>query len=384
MSRCAGAASWLVASAVLLAACAPPPAQAPAAPGSAAAEGRPAASAPATASQAGPTTGPSAAAPTAPPRQETIKLTTSSALGQAPIFIAMERGYFAEEGITFEDPGLDTASSANFFPALATNQLDIAGGGVTSAFFNAINQGVSVRVALGMTEAVVGDMSNGLIVRKALIDSGRVQGIADLRDLRAAFTAKGHSTEMFLAKALAGAGLTVDDLQTTPLSYQDMMLALGNSNLDVGVMVEPFATLAIQNGSALRMRTWADVIPNDQVSVLYMAPTFADQRTAVAQRYARAHVRGARDYLDARAGGANREEIIGILLKHTALKDRPLYDTMPWSGFDPDGRVNVEAIAAAQSWFTEHAYVPRPIDLQTVIDQRFSEYAAAQLGPYAR
>src|SRR3954453_16249231 len=190
------------------------------------------------------------------PRAEGGKAASPPSMGQAPIFVAQERGYFAEEGISFEDPGLDTASSANFFPALATNQLDVAGGGITSALFNAINQGVIVRVALGMTTAPPGDKSSGLLVRKELVDSGRVHDLGDLRGLRAAFTSKGHSTEMFLDKALSQGGLTLDDLQTTPLAYQDMAIALSNNNLDVAVIIEPYAALAVQNGSAVRLRSW--------------------------------------------------------------------------------------------------------------------------------
>jgi NitT/TauT family transport system substrate-binding protein len=372
------AAHWLVVSAVLLAACAGSPA--PAGSGTAPAGGSPAA----TGSGVAPAG--SGAAPSAPtaPRPETVKATNAPNLGLAPIFVAIERGYFAQEGISFEDPGLDTASSANFFPALATNQLDVAGGGITSAFFNAINQGVVVRIALDMTSAPPGDLSNGLIVRKALVDGGRVHEVADLRGLRAAFTAKGHSTELFLDKALSLGGLSVDDVQTTPLSYQDMAIALGNNNLDVGVMVEPFAALAIMNGAAVRLKSWSEVIPNDQIAVIYMAPAFASDRTEVAQRYGKAYVRGLRDYLDAGEKGTNREEMIAILQKHTGLADRALFDIMPWGAYHPDGRVNLAAVAAAQSWFVSHGYVPRAIDLSTVIDDRFSEYAVAQLGPYER
>jgi NitT/TauT family transport system substrate-binding protein len=364
----------MLAAVVTLVACAgsaaPPAPRAPAA--------APAPSAPAVV----PTVAPSAA--TAMPRAETVKATFPPSMGQAPIFVGIERGYFAEEGITFDDPGLDTASSANFFPALATNQLDVAGGGITSALFNAINQGVIVRVALGMTTAPPGDKSSGLLVRKELVDSGRVRDLNDLRGLRAAFTSKGHSTEMFLDRALSQGGLTLDDVQTTPLAYQDMAIALGNNNLDVAVIIEPYAALAVQNGSAVRLRSWADVIPNDQISVLYFAPAFADNHTDMAQRFAKAYVRGIREYLDSRDKGINRDDMIAILQKDTALKDRALYDIMPWGAYDPDGRVNVEAIAAAQDWFAGHGYVAHPIDLASVIDDRFSAHAVAQLGPYRR
>src|SRR5262249_43505554 len=96
----------------------------------------------------------------------------------------------------------------------------------------------------------------------------------------------------------------------------------------------------------------------------------------------KAYVRGLREYHDARTRGVNREDVIAILQKHTALKDRALYDFVPWSARDPDARVNGGAIAAAQDWFVANGYVARPSDVSTIVDSRFADYAVAQLGPY--
>jgi hypothetical protein len=55
---------------------------------------------------------------------------------------------------------------------------------------------------------------------------------------------------------------------------------------------------------------------------------------------------------------------------------------MPWPSNDPNGRINAEAIAAAQDWFVTHGYVAQPVDLSRVVDHQFSDYAVSQLGPY--
>jgi hypothetical protein len=59
-----------------------------------------------------------------------------------------------------------------------------------------------------------------------------------------------------------------------------------------------------------------------------------------------------------------------------------MYDQIPWPAANPDGRVSVEAIAAAQDWFVEHGYVQTKVDMSKVVDNRFADYAVAQLGPY--
>ena len=77
-----------------------------------------------------------------------------------------------------------------------------------------------------------------------------------------------------------------------------------------------------------------------------------------------------------------RSEVIAIFQEHNVLRDRALYDVVPWPALSPNGRVNAAAIAAAQDWFAARGYVPRKIDLSQVIDDQFADYAVAQLGPY--
>jgi NitT/TauT family transport system substrate-binding protein len=339
--------SLLVALTLLVASCAggsrPAPAGSAAAPSNAAAS----ASAPATAAApAAPTTA------AAPPPRAVVKIAATPSISNGGRYIAMERGYFAEEGIELEDVPSDT--SAQLFPSLAAGQIDILSGGPTSGLFNAIAQGIPARIVLDQWTGFPGNEAGGIIARKELLDSGRLAQPADLRGLRLAFE----------------------------LSYPNMTTALGNNALDAAVSIEPYAAQAVGAGIAGRWKAWSEVIPNDAVALLMFSQSFADEKNDIAKRYAKAYVRGLRDYNDARTKGKDREQVIAWLQKHTPLKDRAIYDQMPWPSNNPDGRVNAEAIAATQDWFYEHGYVQTKIDLSRVIDHQFADYAVAQLGPY--
>jgi NitT/TauT family transport system substrate-binding protein len=321
------------------------------------------------------------AAPAAvPPRQETVKVSVFPSMGHAGTFIGEKRGYFAEEGIEIEEVPYDTSSQ--IIPSLSVGQLDIATGGIAAGFFNAIAQGINVRIALDQTSAAPGSQNNGVLVRKELIDSGRLREPADLRGLRLGFTSKGHSTEMLLDTVLGWGGLTFQDVETAELPYPEMNVAIANNNLDVAASIDPNLELAVQGGYGVRWKTWSEVLPNDQVSVAMFSPQFADSRTDAAKRMTKAWLRGVRDYETARTTGTGREEIIAIFQEHNVLRDRALYDVVPWSAINPNGRPNATAIAAAQDWFAAHGYVPKKIDLDQVIDNQFADYAVAQLGPY--
>jgi NitT/TauT family transport system substrate-binding protein len=367
--------SLLVALTLLVASCAggsrPAPAGSAAAPSNAAAS----ASAPATAAApAAPTTA------AAPPPRAVVKIAATPSISNGGRYIAMERGYFAEEGIELEDVPSDT--SAQLFPSLAAGQIDILSGGPTSGLFNAIAQGIPARIVLDQWTGFPGNEAGGIIARKELLDSGRLAQPADLRGLRLAMTAKGHVTQIVLDVVLKQGGVAWSEVEAFELSYPNMTTALGNNALDAAVSIEPYAAQAVGAGIAGRWKAWSEVIPNDAVALLMFSQSFADEKNDIAKRYAKAYVRGLRDYNDARTKGKDREQVIAWLQKHTPLKDRAIYDQMPWPSNNPDGRVNAEAIAATQDWFYEHGYVQTKIDLSRVIDHQFADYAVAQLGPY--
>ncbi len=309
-----------------------------------------------------------------------VRVATTPSISNGGRYVAMERGYFREEGLEIEDVPSDT--SAQLFPALAAGQIDVLSGGPTSGLFNAIAQGIPVRMVLDQWTGYPGNEAGGVIVRKSLVESGRLREPADLRGLRLAMTSRGHVTQRVLDVILRWGGLTFDDVETSELSYPNMNVALGNGAIDVAVSIEPYAAIAVKDGYAARWKSWAEVLPYDAIALIMYSASFAEEKNDVAKRYAKAYVRGLRDYHEARTKGRDREEIIAMFQKYTPLKERAIYDQMPWPSSNPDGYLNAEAIASAQDWFHENGFVPVKVDLSKVIDNQFADYAVAQLGPY--
>jgi len=365
--RAAGAAGLLLAAALAMG-CAAPAAPAPAAPAAGAA---PSGAAPAAAP---------VAAPTAPAPLLTVRVAQAGGIGSAGRFIAQERGYYQEEGIAVEEIPFDT--STTMLPALAAGQIDVATGGIAAGLFNAIAQGIPVRIVLDVWSAIPGNESGGLLVRKDLIDSGQVRTLADLHGRRVGITSRGHATEFALDLALQREGLSVADVEAALLPYPDMNVALRNGNVDGAVTIDPFAAIAVSQGTAVRFRPWPELVPYDEPAMLMFSEDFADNHTEAGLRFAKAYVRGLRVYDAARTKGIDRDEVIDYMIAHTELKDRAIYDTMPWPSNNPDGRVNADIIGVAQDWMLDHGYVKTKVDLDRVIDQRFADYAVAQLGPY--
>src|SRR3954465_7816833 len=165
-------------------AAAPPPAAAP----SDASASQPATSAPA----AGP------AAPLAPPVP--VKIADIPNGSNAGVYIALDRGYFQEAGL---DVTLETFDiSEKSIPAIATNQVAAGAGGVNAALFSAVARGLPLRIVGGISGNEPGYSSSALMVRKGLIDSGRVRDYADLRGMRFGLTSVAGALGIHLCRIL--------------------------------------------------------------------------------------------------------------------------------------------------------------------------------------
>ena len=69
-----------------------------------------------------------------------------------------------------------------------------------------------------------------------------------------------------------------------------------------------------------------------------------------------------------------------VLIKHTAVKDRAVYLTTDPSGFEPNGRVNVEYLRGDQELYAREGLLTDPIDVATLVDLQYADYAVARLG----
>jgi ABC-type nitrate/sulfonate/bicarbonate transport system substrate-binding protein len=73
-----------------------------------------------------------------------VKVGTLSSSSDAPFFIADAKGYFAEQAIKVEF--VPFKSSTEMIAPLGQGQIDVGGGGLAAAIFNAVARGVDLRI----------------------------------------------------------------------------------------------------------------------------------------------------------------------------------------------------------------------------------------------
>jgi NitT/TauT family transport system substrate-binding protein len=363
---------------LLGAACAGP--SAPAAPASkadAAASATSAARPPATSGPAASTApSPAALAPLEP--RERVQVGVGNSVSDAGLFVAQDFGYFAAQGLDVELIFFDSA--ANQIAPLGTGELDVGAGSPSVGLFNAIARDVPLLIVADKGSVPPGFGYLALVVQKELVDSGAVQGPADLRGRKVAINQPGVSTQVYEGKALEAGGLGLNDVETIILPFPDMAAALANRNVDAAIVIEPNVTAVVERGIGVRMRGLDELYPNHQTAVLIYGPQFARVRTEVANRFMLAYLQAVRDYNAAFTRGTNKAAVVNVLAKYTPIKDPAVYDKMAPAGLNPNGYVNRESIAADLVWYADNAGLRVQLDPAALIDDRFVDYALGVLG----
>jgi NitT/TauT family transport system substrate-binding protein len=322
------------------------------------------------------------AAPPALPPETTVRIGLHTPMSNAGFFIALERGYVAEQGLRLEVEPLDTA--AKMIAPLSNGQLDVGAGAINPAVYNAVARGVDLRIVADKGNMGPGFGYTALVTRRDLWDSGAVRQLADLRGRTFAVLVPGGDAEIALDVGLAPAGSSSADVNIVPLPFPDMVQALANGSIDGAAPSEPFATEAVQRGAAVILERMDTLLPNHQVGVVFYAPQFVQENPAAGRRLMIAYLRGVRDYLDVftRRDSAKREDVIATLIKHSTVKDRAVYDQMVVPGFNPNGQLNLESMERQQAWYLAHGLQTAPADVNSLIDYSFVRYAVEQLGEY--
>jgi ABC-type nitrate/sulfonate/bicarbonate transport system substrate-binding protein len=344
--------------------------------------GAPAATPPRTegaAAPGAPTEAVSAPVADAPPLT-TVQVASVGAVSDVGLYVAMDRGYFAAEGLQVELSPTDGIS--RIISALSTNQVDVAGGTGGAALFNAFSRDIPVKLVADKGRLAPGFGYFALTVRQDLIDSGQVRSIADLRGriLAVNLLNTGSIGERLADIALARGNLTRDDVSLIDLTYNDMTVGFGNRGIDAAIQLEPMVTAAVARGLATRFLTLDEVSPDHQVGVLMYGPRFAASEEGY--RFLVAYLRGVRDYYDALTHGRDRAAIIEILTRYSTVKDPALYDLMVMPAFNPDGYVNRASIQADYDYYRARGFIQQDVGLDSVVDDRYVDYALQRLGRY--
>lgn len=298
----------------------------------------------------------------------------------AGIFVALERGYFAEQNLEVELSR--TTSLADATALLATNKLDVGTGGFTPGLLNAFKRGVSAQIVTDKSNQLPpGERSGGLLVRRDLADSGEVKSVADLKGRRISVNNIQTTSLNYVVRALAQKGLTKDDVKLVEMPFNQVIPALQKKAIDAAMVYTPL------NQTIERMQL-ATPLPEAQLAVTSKGDSFnimlysgAFAKTEAAKRFMVAHLKGQRDYQRAVEGRASMPAICAIIHKHVPAMPADC-EGMSFTGIDPEGSVNIPSLQRYQQEWLSLGVVKDAVDIPSHVNLQFAKNAATVLGPY--
>ena len=314
-----------------------------------------------------------------------VSVATVGNSSDAGFFIAEANGHFKAEGLDVTFIPFDTAQ--RMLPSLGKGELDVGSGTASASLYNAAARDLGMKIVADRSRTEPGNLFQTLMIRKAVVGSGRYKTYADLKGLKIALLAPGGSPSSTLNEAAKKGGLAFADIETIFISFPQQVAAFKTGAIDGSIMIEPFATAIANAGDAVRVVSTEDFYPNDQIGMVFFSEKFIKERRDIGLRFMKAYVRALRDYNDALkegkyAPGPKGDAVVAIMAKGLGMPTTQIRGAYV-QALDPNGKPAVESLRKDLEFFKTQGFVTdKSINVEQVLDLSLVDAAVKELGPY--
>ncbi|MEX2540932.1 MAG: ABC transporter substrate-binding protein [Trueperaceae bacterium] len=297
----------------------------------------------------------------------------------ATMYVAADRGLFEKYGLEVEINRVASGTEAIAF--LTEGRIDVGGIAIVTSLWNGWSQGLDIQIfAPGALEPLENSPTK-FMVRSDLLEGGTIGEMADLRGRNVAVAGgPGSGGEYLVTKALELGGLTIRDVNLLNISNADMPAAFENGSIDAGLLGSPYADQVEDDGFATAMAE--DLTPGLMTVAFVGSDRFITERPEVARRFTLALMEAARlmqgdDYLS--------QENIDAYLSYVNSTEQALRSGLPVV-YDPNQKISLDGLADVERVHRENGRTQydEPIDLDTVVETAYLEWARDVLGEYSQ
>jgi NitT/TauT family transport system substrate-binding protein len=313
----------------------------------------------------------SACVPSDPARRQIaparLKVVTQPILALAPLFIAQQEGFFAEQNLQVEF--VQISRSPDAIPALAKGDVDVVAGTINVGLLNAIAQGAAIRLVADRGYLPAGGCpSPALLARRTLVESGELNDAADLRGRGIAMDVANFE-EYVVETLLLGAGLTLTDVRMVSVPNPAKIDALQRGSVDVAVASEPWVTQIVRSGHAVVWVPFQEIVPDFQLAFVQYGPSLLEKNPDAGKRFMTAYLKAVRQYNQGKT-----ERNLEILAASTEL-DRQFLADACWPALRDDGSVNLQSVLDFQAWAVKRGLQEGVVAEDQLWDGRFVDHA---------
>ncbi len=309
----------------------------------------------------------------ASPTSTTVRLGYVPVLIYAPLYVGVERGYFAQAGLDVQLTPLQGGSDS--VVQLAAGNFDAAVGGIGAGLLNAANKGLDFRIVAPM-HSERPPVATPLVI--AASRAGEIKSVADLKGKTVAINATGAATEYWLAQALAEGGLTFADIKLTTVAFKDVPVGLQTGAIDAAMLGEPLVTQEVQQGVVKVLAN--DFIHGFVSTYLYMGLPLLHDHPQAAQAFVQAYLHACRDL----QGEAFKDPAIAAIIEKYTKVPAAVVEQASHGYYDPNGAIPLADINTLQTYFLQRGELSyqTPLDMSKYVDTSLVAQAVQTLGVY--
>lgn len=304
---------------------------------------------------------------------DTVRLGTLKLVNGAPIYVALEKGFFKAEGIQVDVQWF--AAAAPVTVAVASGAVDVGATGITAALFNSIAQGSRMYLVADRGAEKPGYPLNAVVVNKEAYRQG-VTSLKALKGKKIGITTLGSTYHYQLGRLLEQEGMDLSDVELVPLKTTQLLIdSVKRGVVAAAIVSPPWGADAEAEGWAKRLFWCGDRLPYQVTAVFYSDKM--RQHHDLGVRFMRAYLRGVRYYVDAVFGqkkGKDYDEVLRIVAKYTGEQPKVIAQSLLY--IDRDGRPDVKDLMEQQQWYLKHKMIDRVIPESDFVDLSFVKAAA--------
>ena len=292
-----------------------------------------------------------------------------------PTFIAVDKGYFAAEGIDASLVYFDAAQPIAV--AAVSGAIDVGVTGVAAGFYNLAGKGALAIIAAQSREEP-GYPNNGILVSNHAWDGG-LRSYKDLAGHSVAVTTVGSPTHYAITLIAEKVGIPLDSIRIVPVqTNSNQVSAVAGGQVDAGVIPVTLALPMLNHGSA-HLLGWAGDVAPWQLGAIFVKKSMIAEHRPLLVAYLRAYRRAARKFYDAflvkgpdgkPQEGADAPALLDILSKYLGQTPAQIKPGIAFA--DPDGRLLVDDIHRQIAWYQAHGMVDKSVDPAAIVDLSFT------------
>jgi NitT/TauT family transport system substrate-binding protein len=300
-----------------------------------------------------------------------LKVSMSPFLSWAPMFIGADEGLFEKRGIELEF--IRMTGNTDAVPALVAKRIDVVPGMIAPGYFNLMARGADIRfVADKGHVAAEGCAYRGILARRDLVESGKLDDLGQLRGLHIA-SEKTSTSYYDVSRLLAAAGLTTEDVELVDVPYASKLDAFERGAIDVATASEPWLTMISDAGHAKLWKTDRDLGPNEQYSFIMFGPRLLNEDRELGVRFLMAYLESVRRYNEGKT-----ERNIEILARRTDLSPDVVARAC-WVPIRDSGMMNPESMVEYQKWAVAEGLLDEAVPVETFWEPSLVEEAQRRL-----